>query len=259
MSLVKDTLKAAMLDIALHGFDPTNRAKDWQYWLLYALLKSTPKPKAKDKITNTFVKETQYSKLKKNHKYLKEAELNRISYKFHDELANRIKIAEDIVDLHIKSTHDDIIRRFIGWASSIPSKGTDGNILDKRKVEASILKPESDLKRKETLVIEDQKRKMITNINDTVAKDTGAIGATWHSNFRQAGYNFRPEHKERDISGKVFIIADNWAEKEGLLAKYKKETEPGEEPNCKCHYKKYIYKLNEFPPEMLTKKGLELI
>ena len=49
MSLVKDTLKAAMLDIALHGFDPTNRAKDWQYWLLYALLKSTPKPKAKPK------------------------------------------------------------------------------------------------------------------------------------------------------------------------------------------------------------------
>ena len=34
---------------------------------------------------------------------------------------------------------------------------------------------------------------------------------------------------------------------------------PAQLPNCRCHYKKYIYRLEELPKELLSKKGMDAL
>jgi hypothetical protein len=89
-----------------------------------------------------------------------------------------------------------------------------------------------------------------------VAQDGGAIAGRWRSHYRQVGYNYRVDHKERD--GLVYAIRGNWAIDKGLMNKgvgYTDEiTAAGEEVFCRCQMI-YIYGLGKLPNDMLTSKG----
>ena len=68
-----------------------------------------------------------------------------------------------------------------------------------------------------------------------LAKSTSAIAAEWRSNWRQSGYDYRKDHKERDR--KVYMLRDNWAQAKGLVKPgaagyYEDITSAGEEVFC---------------------------
>jgi hypothetical protein len=110
-------------------------------------------------------------------------------------------------------------------------------------------------------VLIDQGHKLTSSINDVVARDGGAIAAIWHSHWRQQNYNYRPDHRDRDL--RTYLVRGSWAQKGGLVVPgdpgYTDDiTQPAEEPFCRCYWQ-YLYSLRQLPIEMLTKKGqLEL-
>lgn len=103
----------------------------------------------------------------------------------------------------------------------------------------------------------DQGHKFVSALNDLVATDGGAIAARWSSNWRQPGYHYRKDHKERD--GEIYLIRGSWAQAKGLVKPGKagyvdQTTRPGEEVYCRCDYV-YLYNVSDLPAEMLTEKG----
>ena len=174
---------------------------------------------------------------------------------FRDERDERIQSARVINDLHRDEAQSVTMRRFAGWQSSTPSKKP------KREVISFISEPVKELPKKERMVIADQTRKMITNMDVIVAKEAGAIGYYWHSLYRVPGYRYRESHKHLDMDGVFVILRDSWAYQQGLIKKgnqiFSDQIErPGELPNCKCS-PKYVYSMTDVPKDCLTIKGLE--
>ena len=102
---------------------------------------------------------------------------------------------------------------------------------------------------------------MVSNIDAIIAREAGAIGYYWHSNFRSPGYDYRENHKHLDLDGKFIILKSSWAYRDGYIRRgneiYQDDIEqPGELPNCKC-IAKYVYTLSDVPKDCLTIKGLE--
>ena len=147
------------------------------------------------------------------------------------------------------------LRRFQGWSTSIPPGGSAEP--DKQKAKSDIRKGLASLPFVERRVLIDQGRKLGAAINATVAEGGGAIAGIWRSNFRQPGYDYREDHKERD--NQVYLVRGSWAQERGLVkvgtAGYIDDiTQPAEEPFCRCRYI-YLYHLRQMPDEMITAKG----
>lgn len=179
--------------------------------------------------------------------------IEKLKPKMRAELDRRITTATDLIKLNRDEAVSNTLRRFEGWATSIPSGGSLA--VDKRKEKAAIRKSLNKLDFQERRVIIDQTHKLIANINDVVAKDNGAIAGIWHSTHR-TGYNNRVTHLERD--NKIYVFRDSKAVKDGLVKPvygYAEDiTMPGEEVFCSCWYQ-YIYDLSYLPANMLTSKG----
>ena len=179
--------------------------------------------------------------------------IEKLKPKMRAELDRRITTATDLIKLNRDEAVSNTLRRFEGWATSIPPGGSLA--VDKRKEKAAIRKSLNKLDFQERRVIIDQTHKLIANINDVVAKDNGAIAGIWHSTHR-TGYNNRVTHLERD--NKIYVFRDSKAVKDGLVKPvygYAEDiTMPGEEVFCSCWYQ-YIYDLSYLPANMLTSKG----
>lgn len=175
-----------------------------------------------------------------------------------DEKDNRVQSAKKLMNMRREETKETVMRRFAGWASSIPVTRT---ITNKQEVVNFIAKPVRELPKLERLIVEDQTNKMVANMDAIVGREAGAIGYYWHSLFRVPGYNYRENHKHLDLDGKFIIFKNSWAYKQGLVKRgneiFQDDIEqPGELPNCKCSAR-YIYDLSGIPRECLTIKGLE--
>ncbi|HET8708090.1 MAG TPA: hypothetical protein VFM46_17425 [Pseudomonadales bacterium] len=173
------------------------------------------------------------------------------------ELERRIMAAAQLIKLNREEMIAKTIRRFSGWASSIPVGGSEA--IEKRDTSDEIKKGLKQLPFVERRVMIDQAAKFKASLSDIVATETGAIAAIWRSHWRASGYNYREDHKERDQ--KIFVLRDNWALQGGLMKlagrQYTDEiTKPAEEPFCQCRYQ-YIYNLRDLPEDMLTAKGKE--
>lgn len=172
------------------------------------------------------------------------------------ELDRRIKAAADLIKINKREAVETTLRRFQGWATAIPPGGLSD--MNRREAKASIGKSlrQADFERRRVAI--DQGHKLVANIANITAVADGAIAAEWHSHWRQANYNYREDHKERD--GRVYAIRDSWAVQQGLINKgagYTDEmTAPGQEVYCRC-FMKYISSLRRVPDEMLTRKGQE--
>ena len=139
--------------------------------------------------------------------------------------------------------------------TSIPPGGAAKESIAKAK--ENILKPTAQEKYEWRRVTIDQGHKLSANIASIVATQNGAIAGKWRSHWRDASYNYRPEHKERD--GKIYAIRGNPALAAGLMkvgpAGYLDAiTQPGEEVYCRC-WVRYIHDISELPEDMLTAKG----
>jgi hypothetical protein len=172
------------------------------------------------------------------------------------ELDRRILASAQLIKLRRKEAIGETLRRFQGWSTSIPLGGD--RTVDRRKAKQQIAKPLRSLPFEQRRVLIDQGFKLISNVADIVATDAGAIAGIWHSHWRQPGYDYRKDHKERDE--RVYAVRDSWAIKAGLMNKgsgYTDEiTKPAVEPMCRCFYQ-YVTALRDLPDSMLTRKGQE--
>ena len=157
--------------------------------------------------------------------------LEKLKPKMKAELDRRIVTSANLITLNRDEAISNTLRRFQGWATSIPVGGSLA--VDKRKEKDYIRKSMNSLNFEERRVIIDQTNKLIANINDVVAKGNGAIAGIWHSVHRQ-GYNNRVTHLERD--DKIYLFKDSKATRDGLVKPINGYVEditmPGEEVFC---------------------------
>ncbi|MXF49713.1 hypothetical protein GR294_24795 [Raoultella sp. Lac2] len=200
----------------------------------------------------------------KRHPGISRFTLNYLEPKVRTELDRRILASVDLIRLNRQKAIDTTLSRFSGWASSIPSaesialRGIQGTMLE---TATHIQKSAEQMDFEARRVMIDQNHKLIANIDNVIATSNNAIAAIWHSHWRQPNYDYREDHKERDLL--YYLIRGNWAQKNGYVkagpAGYLDEiTQPGEEVFCRC-YVTYIYNIRSIPEYMLTQKGRKFL
>jgi hypothetical protein len=254
-----EVLTAAVADIAEHGFDDSSRVAKWQAALRKAA-ETTLVPvqqldeMLKGSMRDIYRRMVEKQGVLKHHPGIQRWTIEKLKPRLRLELDKRILASADLIKLNRQQSIAHTLRRFSGWATSIPAGGTDQT--DRNKIKAEVRKPLAQMNFEARRVAIDQGHKLIYSINDIVAVDNGAIAARWKSHWRQPGYNYREDHKERD--GLIYAIRGSWAFDKGLMNKgagYTDEiTEPAEEPFCRCLYT-YLYALRSLPDDMLTAKG----
>lgn len=145
------------------------------------------------------------------------------------------------------------LRRFAGWASSIPPGGVPP--VSRRARRAEIKKPLASLPFEESRVISGQTENLTVALNALVSREGEALAGRWHSRWRQPGYRYREDHKENDL--RFFLFKGTWAAKAGLLSRgpwAEDQPVPGSLPGCGCTYT-FFYDLASLPSELLSAKG----
>jgi hypothetical protein len=179
--------------------------------------------------------------------------------KLYAELDRRIMAAADLIKVNKKEAVDRTLRRFAGWATSIPPGGDE--TVDRRETRAMLGKELRDYRYHRRLVDNDQGHKLVSNVANIVAMDAAAIAAAWHSHgATDLRYDARKVHLARE--GKIYLIRDSWAVREGLLRAvhgYTDEIEMvGQLVGCRCWYQ-YIFSPRRLPDEYLMRKGQEWV
>ena len=256
-----EVLTAAVNDFIKYGFDNQERLDYWLKELKNAAVKSLITPEKLQKELERSLKGAFDRLVEKGglvNKDVTRFTVDRLKPKMRAELDRRILASVNLIKYNREETISNMLRRFSGWATSIPLGGSD--TVDKREEKKQVKKSLGLLPFKERRVIIDQTHKLIANINEIVAVDNGAIAAQWHSNWRQSNYNYREDHRELDE--KIFLIHNSWAQKEGYVKPKNGYTTdvvaPGEEVYCRCRYK-YLYRVSQLPDEMITQKGKEAL
>lgn len=256
-------LREAMDYFEANGYDSAEKLAYWMERLRKAAAASmTPKRKMEEQLkaamTAIYRRLVDKQGILSKHPGVPKFTLDRIKPTLRQELDRRIMANANLITLNKDEEIAATLRRFAGWASSIPVGGTD---LSGKEEAKRIRKGLSGLSFRERRVMIDQGHKLESAINSIVATAGGAIAAVWMSHFHQAGYDYREDHKERELASKrlPYLIRDSWALEKGYIKKagslYTDEIEqPGEFPYCRCYYR-YIYNVRSMPAEMVTEKG----
>lgn len=257
-----ETITEAVNDIKAHGYDSQARIARWLNTIRDSALRSlTPAPVLERELKSTF--QTIYTRMVTNGGLLKlnpgvsRFGIEKVKPELRAELVRRQASAAGLIKLNRESAILKTQQRFSGWATSVPAGGSDA--VDKVETKTGIRKALSQLPFEERRVAIDQGHKFTANLNEIVAVHNGAIAGEWHSHFRQKGYDYREDHKERDSL--IYLVRGNWALEKGFVkpgpAGYLDQiTQPGEEVNCRC-YCTFLYSLRKLPASMLTKAGKE--
>jgi hypothetical protein len=260
MATFFQTVTAAVADLAEHGFDSEERIDHW-VGLLQEAAKADLVPEYVLDMHLRHVLRAAYDRLVerggllKRHSGVSRFTLEFVKPKLRAELDRRIMASANLIRLNREATIADTLRRFQGWATSIPA---GGQTVERKPVKNDIRKELASLPFRERRVLIDQGHKLNAAISDILAADAGAIAARWRSNWRQANYDYREEHKERDRV--VYATRDSWAIRQGLMKAdpvagyYEDHERPGEFVYCRC-FVVWIYNLRDLPPEMLTERG----
>jgi hypothetical protein len=261
-----DILTAAISDLAEHGYDSVDRVRFWSERLRRAAEAGSTAPPImekmlRDQLVAIYRALVEKGGLVKYHGHIDRFTLNRIAPNLHAELDRRILASANLIRLNRQEAISSTLRRFQGWATSIPAGGSDA--IKKAKEKAEVRKPLASLPFTERRVLIDQGHKLTAAINDIVAQDGGAIAAVWHSNWKQTNYDYREVHKKRD--GKVYLIKNSWAQqkgfvKPGAVGYFEADNIdlPAQAPFCRC-FASFIYSVSALPADMITAKGREAL
>lgn len=260
----QEVLTLAVRDISENGYDDVSRLDEWLKRLRLAALSDLPSAEemqSRMQLAMRTVFDRTFSKTSalKYHPGVPRFTIERLKPFARAELDRRIQASAKLIKLNKEQAIEKTLQRFSGWATSVPDGGS--RVVDKMDVKEHIAKPIQQVKYEARRVSIDQGHKLIDAINDAVAQQSGAIAAKWRSHFKQAGYDARPDHAERD--SKVYLIRGSWAHEQGLVKPgpdgYTDLIErPGELVFCRCYYV-YLNALRELPEEMLTSKGKTLL
>lgn len=255
-----EVVTAAINDMAENGYDSSERLTFWVGQIRIAAVRSmTPLPVLQRHLDDT-LRSIYRSKIERGgilryHRGVSLFTLQQVAPRLHAELDRRIMANADLIKLNREQAVADTVQRFTGWGTSIPPGGSEA--VHRVEAKTEIRKAMVSLPFRERRVAIDQGHKFVANLNEILAVDGGALAGIWHSHYREANYNYRKDHKERD--DKAYVVRDNWALGKGFMKtdghKYTDEiTKPGEEVFCRCFYT-WIYALRDLPHDMLTDKG----
>lgn len=260
-----EVLKEALDDFTEHGYDREERLAFWQQRLREALEASmTPEHRMEEMIREAQV--AIYRRLIEKgmalraHPGVSRYTVDKVKPQLRALLARTIMANANLIKLNRAEEINATLRRFSGWATSVPAGGSDQ--VDTRQEKEKIRKSLSGLSFRERRVMVDQGHKLTAAVNEVIAQGGGAVGGYWHSNWRQANYDYREDHKERD--GVFYLVRDSWAMEKGYLKRggkylYTDEvTKPGEEVFCRCAYR-YVYNLRDCPRDAITAKGQDAL
>jgi hypothetical protein len=262
MATFYETITAAINDIVNNGFDTQKRVVDWMAVIRKAATESLTPEQQVDQAVRAYLKQLYERQVVKGgilkfHDGMSRFTLDMVKPKLRNELDRRIMANAQLIKLNREIAIENTLRRFSGWATSIPAGGSRAAAEEKKDTKEHIRKTMANLPFEERRVAIDQGHKFVASLNSIIALDRGALCAVWHSHWRRPGYNYRPDHKERDL--KVYAIRDNWAIQKGLMKVgphgYTDQiTQPGEEVYCSCTYQ-YVYNITAVPDNMLTERG----
>ena len=253
-------LTEAVAEFAEYGFTSMERVEYWSQRIRAAAFaalvpQQVLEAELRSALTTAYRREVDLGHILKRHNGVPTFTLDKIKPRLRNELDRRIMASANLIKLNRTEAVETTLRRFQGWATSIPAGGSDavGKVETKQKIRKSL----ASLPFEERRVAINQAHKLVSDVSDIVANDNGAIAGEWESHWRQRGYDYREEHKERDR--KVYLIRGTWAIQRRLVkagpAGFMDEiTKPGEEVFCRCRYR-YLYDLDQLPANMLTDAG----
>lgn len=254
-----DIVREAVEDFQNQGFDSTERLEYWQRRLRQAAVESMiPENQAdkmlRDALMAVYVREVENFGVLRKHPGLARWTVDKLKPQLRAELGRRQLASIQLIKLNREQEIDAMTRRFAGWATSVPPGGSDQT---GREETRKLRKTLSGLSYRERRLMIDQGHKLQANISAVIAQGSGALAGVWRSHWKQTGYDYREDHKERDQE--LYAVRDNWAMGKGLMKlgghKYTDEiTQPSEEPYCRCWYR-WVYNLRDLPVEMVTEKG----
>ncbi len=257
-------LARALAEFAQHGYDSKARLDYWLGELRMAANKSLPgmeetRRTLKQVLGKRFRNATSKTAFKRHHPDLTQYTIQRVGPKLAPILERRILAGVDLIRLNREQSIEKVLQRFSGLVTSIPEGGS--RAIEVGGAKKHIGKSLRQMRFDERRVVIDQGHKLTSAIQRTIAEEGNAIAAVWHSHWRQPGYDYREDHKERDE--RVYAIRDNWAIRDGLMKVgpdgYTDEiTQPGEEVFCRCSYV-YVSNIRRLPDNMLTEKGRQRV
>jgi hypothetical protein len=253
-------LSAAIADIVERGFDSQERIDRWMRELRIAAERMTTSAASLEDMLRGSLAAI-YRRLIDRGGVLRYVPgidrytIERVQPLLRSELDRRIAASANLIKLNRAEVIEQTLRRFQGWSTSIPPGGVAPR--GRREAKKEIKRSLASLPFIERRVLIDQGHKLTAALSDVVATGGGAIAGLWRSNWRQAGYDYREDHKDRD--GEVYLIRDSWAHKAGLVKPRKNGftdyiTQPAQEVSCRCYYR-YLFNLRDLPADMLSAKG----
>lgn len=259
-STFSSLLALAIKDFADHGYDSIERLDLWKARLRDAanaelLSERVLEMRLRKSLGAIYDRMVQKRAILKYHPGVEKYTLDMIRPDLRAELSRRISASADLIRVHREEAIEKTLQRFSGWASSVPPGGS--STVEKVKIKSNVGKALRQMDYEGRRLYIDQGHKLVSNISAIVAEQSGAIAGLWRSHWRQAGYDYREDHKERD--GKVYAIRGSWAIEQGFMKKgpngYLDEHEAaGFLPYCRC-WIEYKVSLPALPPELLTRKG----
>lgn len=255
-----DTIRAAVDEFARNGYDSETRLADWLVRIRASAQEDLiPEAQVEDELrqslTTIYQRLIERGDIMRRNPGVDRFTVERIRPQLRAELQRRIMASADLIKLNRQEAIEATLRRFSGWALSVPPGGL-GDRPGRREAVDLTRKELTKLGFQTRRVAIDQGHKFVSNLSQMVAQDGGALAAIWHQHYTRYP---RHTHKQRD--GKVYLIRDSWAHKAGLVkpgpAGYTDQvTQPGEEIYCHCTFE-YLFGFRKLPPEMITELGQE--
>lgn len=257
-------LSAAMDDLTERGYQSAEQIAYWSDQLRRAAERSMKsmgdiERMVREAMTNVWRKQVENEGVLKTNPGVSRYTVEKLKPELRKELDKRIQASLDLIKVNRPQAVEKTVQRFQGWATSIPTGGSDvvKRADEKAKLKKALASQPFEVRR----CVVDQSAKLVSAINNVVAVNGGAIGARWRSHAGQLHYNSRPDHAARE--GRFFLIRGSWADKAGYvkLAGYKytdQLEQPAELPFCRCAYE-YVYSLRDIPEECMTVKGKQAL
>lgn len=182
--------------------------------------------------------------------------VSRLNPLLRQELDRRMAASASLIKINREQMIKDTIQRFTGWATSEPN--IDRLVSPPRHV-VTTNKQENDFTVRRVRI--DQTQKLRANVADIAAKELRAIAFTWRG---RDDSRERETHRKRN--GKIYLMRDSWAVKDGLVkvsgvdgwGDEFDDGPPGIPVFCRCHAQ-YIFDLEDLPSAALTEKGREYL
>lgn len=254
-----ETIRAAVDDFARNGYDSEARLQGWMERIRAAaeadlVPEAVVEEELRASLTQVYERLVERGELLRRMPGVDRYTIARVRPALREELNRRILASANLIKLNREEAIRSTLRRFSGWAVSVPPDGL-GDRPGRREAATATRKELTKLAFQTRRVAIDQGTKFAANLAQVVAEDGGAIAAIWHQHYTRYP---RKAHKQRD--GKWYLIRNSWAHKAGLVKPipengYLDEHEmPGELVYCRCTLT-YAIGFRKLPAEMLTEKG----